>query len=111
MKFYSYKAQRLLSEEEQGLPEIRYLCFWSDDLQVYITCTNRQANTAKASLDDNEMEVFVSEDYVKASVRKNAVSEAKRGKSYKGKPTGHLLLRDVVSVERLATALNENGLD
>lgn len=110
MKFYSYKAQRLLSEEEQGLPEIKYLCFWSDDLQVYITCTNRQANTAKTTL-DKDLQVFVSEDYVKASIRENAVSEAKRGKSYKGKPTGHLLLRDVVSVERLATALNENGLD
>ena len=111
MKFYSYKAQRILREEEEGLPEIKYLCFWSDDLQVYITCTNRQANTAKTSLDDSEMQVFVSEDYVKTSLRENAVSEAKRGKSYKGKPTGYLLLKDVISTERLACALNENGLD
>lgn len=111
MKFYSYKAQRILSEEELGLPEIRYLCMWCDDLGVYITLTNRQADSAKTSFDDSEMQVFVSEDYVRASVRANAVSEAKKGKSYKGKPTGHLLLRDVVSAERIACALNENGLD
>ena len=111
MNFYSYKAQKRLIEDEQGLPDVKYLCFWSDDLQVYITCTNRQANTAKSSLDDSEMQVFVSEDYVKSSLRANAVSEAKKGKSYKGKPTGHLLLKDVISTERIACALNENGLD
>ena len=109
MRFYSYKAQRILREEEQNLPEIKYLCFWCDDLDVYITCTNRQANTAKTSLDDREMQVFVSEDYVKASLRENAVSEAKRGKNYRGKPTGYL--KDTISAERIACALNENGLD
>lgn len=111
MKFYSYKAQRILSEEEDGLPEIKYICMWCDDLGVYITLTNRQANSAKNSFDDSEMQVFVSEDYVRSSVRANAVSEAKRGKSYKGKPTGHLLLKDTISCERIACALNENGLD
>ena len=111
MKFYSYRAQRILSEEEEGLPEIKYICMWCDDLGVYITLTNRQANSAKTSFDDSEMQVFVSENYVKASNRKNAVSEAKHGKNYKGRPTGHLLLKDTISAERIACALNENGLD
>ena len=111
MKFYSYKAQNILREEEEGLPDIAYICMWCDDLGVYITLTNRQADTAKNSFNNDEMEVFVSEEYVKSSIRQNAVSEAKRGKSYKGKPTGHLLLKDTISCERIACALNENGLD